>query len=149
MFQSVDGFADQSPAVIARDDLDSRRQRAFDLSELLLDTIDHVESIEAIPHDDNAAHGLALTVPLRDTFPDVWAEGNRTQILDEYGCSVLRHHRHVCQIIERFQIAQPANHVSRTAQFEYAATDFIRARLDAVDNCRQWNAICQQLVGID
>src|SRR5205807_679570 len=108
----------------------------------------HIEGIQPIPHDDNAAHRLAFAVPLRDTFPQVWAEGNGAQIFDEYGRSVLSHDRDVCQIIERLQIAQPANHVSRTAQFQYATTDFIRARLDAVDNGREGYAISEQLVRI-
>src|SRR5580700_322551 len=148
MFQSVYRFADQSPAVIAGHNLDSWRQRSFDLSQLLLDTIDHVECIQPIPHDHNAAHGLAFAIPLRYTFPHVRAEGNRTQIFDEYGRPVLRHHRHVRQVIERLQIAQPANHVSRTAQFQYAATDFIRTRLHAVDNGREGYAISEQFVRI-
>src|SRR6266849_9338366 len=149
MFQSVDRFADQFPAVIAGDDLDSRRQRSFDLSQLLLDTIDHVESIQPIPHDDNAAYGLAFTIPLRYTFAHVRAEGNGTQILDEYGSPVLRHHRHVPQIVQRFEVPQSSNHVSRTAQLQYSTTDFVRTRLHAVDHCRQRDTICQQLVGID
>src|SRR5438874_601671 len=149
MYQRVYLFADQCPAVIARNDFDSRRQRSFDFSQLLLDAIDHVEGVQPIPHNDNAAHGLAFAIPLCDTFPHVWAEGNRAQILDEYGRPVLRHNRHVRQIIERLEIAEPANHVSRAAQFEYSSTDFVRARLHAVDDGRQRNAICQQLVGID
>src|ERR1700722_6155279 len=148
MFQGVDRFTDQFPAVIAGDDLDSRRQRSFDLSQLLLDAIDHIEGIQPIPHDHNATHGLAFAVPLRYTFPQVWAEGNRTQILNEYGRPVLRHHRHVRQIIERLEIAQPANHVSRTAQFQYAAPNFIRTRLHAVDNGREGYAISEQFVRI-
>src|SRR6266849_3505045 len=148
MFQSVDRFADQPSAVIAGDDLDSRRQRSFDLSQLLLDAIDHVEGIQPIPHNDNAAYGLAFAIPLRDTFPHVRAEGNRAQILDEYGRPVLRHHGHVPQIVQRFEVPQSSNHVSRTAQFQYAATDFIRTRLHAVDNGREGYAISEQFVRI-
>src|SRR6266478_5399575 len=85
MFQRVDRFADQSPAVVAGNDLDSRRQRSFDLSQLLLDTVNHVERVQPITHDDNAAYGLAFAVPLSNTFADVRTEGNRAQILDENG----------------------------------------------------------------
>src|SRR5580700_9406004 len=148
MFQGVDRFADQSPAVIAGDDLDSGRQRSFDFSQLLLDAINHLEGVQPIPHNDDAAYGLAFAIPIRYTFPHVRAEGNRAEILDEYGRPVLRHHRHVRQVIERLQIAQPANHVSRTAQFQYAATDFIRTRLHAVDNGREGYAISEQFVRI-
>ena len=84
---------------------------------------------------------LAYGIPLRYTFPHVRAERNRAQILDEYGRPVLRHHGHVPKIVQRFEVPQPSNHVSRTAQFQYAATDFIRARLHAVDDCRQRNAV--------
>ena len=44
-FQCADRFADQSGAVIAGHDLDSRRQRPFDLSQLFLDAINYVESL--------------------------------------------------------------------------------------------------------
>ena len=134
MFQSVDRFADQSSAVIAGDDLDSWRQRSFDLSQLLLDAINHVERVQPIPHDNDAAYGLAFAVPLRYAFADVRAEGNRTQILDEYGRSVLCHYGHVPQIIQRFQVAEAANHVACAAQFEHSSTDFIRARLHPINH---------------
>ena len=61
-------------AVIAGHDLDSRRQRCLDLAQLLLDAVDHVQSIHAIAHDDDAADGLAFAIPLRDAFADVRAE---------------------------------------------------------------------------
>src|SRR5437660_7177339 len=106
MFQSVDRFANQSPAVIAGDDLDSRRQRSFDLRQLFLDAIDHVECIETVAHDHNTAHSLAFTVPLGNTFADIWAEGNRAEIFDEYGRAALCHHGHVPEIIQRFQVTE-------------------------------------------
>ena len=66
--------------------------------------VDHIEGIQSVTHDHNAAYGLAFAVPLRDAFADVGAERDCAEILDEYRRSVLRHHRHVGQVIQRFQI---------------------------------------------
>src|SRR5882724_13352880 len=123
VFQSVDRFADQTAAVIAGDHFNSRRQRSFDLRQLFLHTINYVESIEPITHDYNAAHGLAFSIPLGYAFTDVGAEGNRAEIFDEYRRSVLGHHGHIRQIIQRFQVAQHANNVPLSAQFEHPATN--------------------------
>src|SRR5439155_20233765 len=74
------------------------------------------------------------------------SQGNRAQILDEYGRPVLGHHRHVRQIIERFQIAQPANHVSGTAQFQYAATDFVRSEEHTSELQSRGHLVCRLLL---
>src|SRR6266478_2641612 len=147
VFQSVDRFADQTAAVIAGDHFNSRRQRSFDLRQLFLHTINYVKGVETIAHDHNAAHGLAFSIPLGYAFTDVGAEGNRAEIFDEYRRSVLGHHGHIRQIIQRFQVAQPANHVSRAAQFEHSSTHFIRARLHPVDHCGKRNAYASNLLG--
>ena len=70
-FQSAYRCADESRTIISRHDLNSRRQRPFDLSQLFLDAINHVESVEAIAHHNNPAYCLTFTVPLSDAFADV------------------------------------------------------------------------------
>ena len=148
-FQGVNGFANQTGTVIAGDDLDSRRQRSFDLSQLFFDAVDHVQGIQPVTHDDNAAHRLAFAVPLRNAFADIRTERNCAEVLEQDRSSVLRHHRHVCQIVERLQIAEAADHVSCAAEFEHATADFIGARLYPVNHGGQRDAVGQQLVGIE
>src|SRR3981081_1710921 len=84
-FQSAYRCADQSRAVITGHDLDSRRQRSFDLSQLFLYAINHVESVKAVAHHYNPAHGLTLTVPLGDALTDVRSKRHGAQVLDQYG----------------------------------------------------------------
>src|SRR5438046_3080026 len=106
VLQRVYRFANQSAAVIAGNDLDPRRQGSFDLSQLLLDAINHVERVESIAHDDDAANGFAFAVPLSYPVADIGAEGNCSEILDQYWRSVLCHDRHVGQVVQRFEITE-------------------------------------------
>src|SRR5262249_51323394 len=65
VFEGIDRFADEFPPVVTGNDLDARWQRRFDLSKLLLNAIDYVKSVEAVAHDDDAADGFAVSIPLR------------------------------------------------------------------------------------
>ena len=102
--QRFDGFLNQARTVVSFSYFDSRWQRAFDLGELFLNSIDDRQSVEAVAHHDDAAHGLALSLPFRNAFPHVRAERHRAEILHQDGSSVLGHERDVLQISERFQI---------------------------------------------
>src|SRR5207249_8920598 len=54
----ADRAFDQIAAVVSRHDPHAIGQRRFDLFDLLFDSIDHVERVLAVPHDDDAADGL-------------------------------------------------------------------------------------------
>ncbi len=96
--QRSDRVLNQSGAVVASYDFNPWRQRSFNLGQLFLDSVDDVESIQPVAHNDNAAHGLAFSLPFRHTVTDVRAKRNSAQVLDHYRRSVLRHHRYVFQV---------------------------------------------------
>src|SRR5438067_8377104 len=72
--QRLNRFLNQRSAVIACDYLDSRRERALDLLQFLFHAVDNVESIQAIPHHDNAADSFALALPFGNAFSNIRAE---------------------------------------------------------------------------
>jgi hypothetical protein len=88
-------------------------------------------------------------MPLRNPFADIRAEAHRSQIAHQDRCPILAADGNRSEIIQRAQIAEPADHVVRAAQVENATADFIRAHLYFVDDGRKRNAIGKQLVGIE
>ena len=72
--ERFDGGMNQPRAIVTGDDLDSRRQRRLDLGKLLLDSVDHVERIQAVPHHYNASDRFPLAIPLGHAFADVRSE---------------------------------------------------------------------------
>ena len=72
--QVVDRPQDQVRPVVGRDDLDARRQGGLELLELVLDALDDVERVLALPHDDDAGHDVAGAVQVGDAAPQVRTE---------------------------------------------------------------------------
>ena len=147
--QRFDRRVDQTGAVVSRHDLDAGRQRRCDLAQLLLDAVDDVQRIHALAHDDDAADGFAFAIPFRNPFADIRAEAHRSQIAQQHRRSILAADGNRCEIVQRAQIAEAADHVFRAAQVEHATADFVRAHLHFVDDRRKRNAVGEQLVGIE
>ena len=147
--QRSDCRADQSGAVVAGLDLNSIRQRWRDLCNLAFHAVDHVQSVLAVAHHDNAAYGFSFTLPLRDPFPDIGAETHRGEVAQHHRSAVFGGHRDVLQVGKRTQIAQPADHVARAIHFQHASAHFIGAGAHTVDHARKGNAVGEQLVGIE
>ncbi len=142
-------IVDEAGTIIARDNLHSGWKRRRDISELLLYPFDDIQRIHTLPHDDDAANSLSLTVPLGDAFSNVRAKGHAAEITQQNRSSVFAAHGDRLKIIERLQVAEAANHVLRSAQIEHPATYFVRARLHPVDDHRERDVVGQQLVRIE
>src|SRR5205807_3692076 len=136
-------------AVVAGDDFDTGGQRRFGLNQFFLHSVNDIQSVHAVTHDDDARDGFSFALPLRHAFPNIRTGGDRTQITNLDGSSVLRSDRHGFEIAERTQIAQTANHVFRAAHFKHSPADFIRARPDFFNDGRKRDAIGAQFIGID
>ena len=65
--QSVDRVVDQFAAVISRHDAHAFGQRGFDFLHLLFDSVDDVEGVLAVAHDDDAADDFPFAVQFRDS----------------------------------------------------------------------------------
>src|SRR5665213_139992 len=72
--QRLDGFLDQTGAVVTRHYFHAWRKRRFDLRELLLDAVDYCQSVQAVAHHHDAAYGFAIALPFDNAFPHIWTE---------------------------------------------------------------------------
>ena len=131
--QRFDGCIDQIGAIVSRHDLDAGWKRGRDLAQLLLHSVDDVQRVHALAHDDDPADGFAFAIPLCDSFADIGAEAHRSQIAQQDRRPVLAADGNRCEIVQRAQIAETADHVLCAAQVEHATADFIRAGLYFVD----------------
>src|SRR5882762_2257529 len=61
--QGLDGFLDQPGAIVTRHDFHARRERRFDLRELLLDPVDYRQGIQAVAHHHDATYGFSIALP--------------------------------------------------------------------------------------
>ena len=64
--QARDGTFDERRAVVGDLHLDAFREPGLDFVELGLDVADHLPRARAVADDDDASHGLAFAVPLRN-----------------------------------------------------------------------------------
>src|SRR5207245_9501913 len=103
----------------------------------------------AVAHADDARNGFSLALPLGHAFPNIRTEGDRTEIANLDGSSVLRSDGHGFEIVQRTQITQTTNHVFRAAHFEDSPADFIGAGANLFNDGGKRDAIGAQFVGID
>src|SRR5271170_1430138 len=139
----------QAGTVISRHDDDTCGKRGCDLTELLFDSVNDVQGIQTLAHDDDSADSFALAVPLGDSFADVGPKTHGSKIAQENWSSVLAADRNCCEIIQRPQIAEAANHILCATQVEHSAAHLIGAGLHSVDDRREGDTIGKQLVRIE
>ena len=72
----ADRAFDQVAAVVSRYDPHAFGQRRLDLLDLLFDSVDDVERVLAVTHNDDAADRFAVSVELSHAAPDVASEVN-------------------------------------------------------------------------
>ena len=77
VLEVVDRTLDQLRAVVGGDDAHALRKRGLHLLEARLDAVDDLARVLAVAHDDDAAHGIALAVEIRDAAPDLGSERDR------------------------------------------------------------------------
>src|SRR5579863_3420224 len=136
-------------AVVSGDDLDAGRKRGFDLRELGFHAVDDGERVHTVAHNDNAADGLALALPVGRALADVGAKSHGRYVADHDRGPVLGGERYVLKVGQGVQIAETSDHVLRAAQFEQAAAHFIRAGANLVDNRGKRNSVSAELVGVE
>ncbi len=90
-----------------------------------------------------------MSIPLGNTFPNVRAEGDAAKIPQQDRRAVFAAYGDQLKVVWGLQVAEAANHILRAAQVEDSATDCIRAGLYPVDDHRQRDVVCQQLVRVE
>src|SRR6185437_7824068 len=146
--EGVKGSVDQAGAVVAGHDLDSDGKRRGDLAQLSFDTIDHIQRICALPHDDDSANGLAFAIPFGNAFTDIRSKADCTQIAQQDGRAVVAADCRVGKIVQRMQIPEAADHVACAVHIQLAPANLARTRFYPVDHSGERNAIGEQLVRV-
>src|SRR5262249_30225678 len=92
---------------------------------------------------------FAFALPLRDTFPDVWAEADGSEVTNSDGGSIFRGYRDCFEVAQGAQRVKAANQLFRPTSRKQPSTDFVRALTDFFDDRRVRDSVCATLVGID
>ena len=87
-FQGLDRGVNQAGAVVPGDNLNACGKRGFDFRELGLDAVDDSERVHAVAHDDDAADGFSITLPVGRALADVGAECDSGDVADRDRCAV-------------------------------------------------------------
>ena len=140
---------DKPGAVVSGHDLYPCRKRGRDLLELRFNTVDYVEGIEAVTHDDNAANGFALSLPVGRAAALVGSKRDCAQIAHQHGRAILGCDRNIFEIGEGAQIAEAADHVLGSAHLQHVSADFVRTLTDFFDHRGGGDAIRVELLGIE
>src|SRR5512146_1810 len=141
----MNGRLDEPGAVVARMNLNAWRERARNRGEFFLHAADHLERVHPVAHDDDAADGFALPVPLGYPLPDIRAKGDGPEIAHEHWRPALGRHGYIGEVIERAKVAQAPDHVLRATHLEQAAADLVGARLNPVDDGRERDVVGPEL----
>ena len=147
--ERVNRLVDEPGAVIAGHNFNAGRQRGRNLLELGLHSIDDIERIHAVAHNDNAADGFPLPLPVSRAPPHIRTERDCAQILYQNGRAVLCCNRDIFEIGERAQIAEAANHVFRAIHVQHVSANFIGALPDSVDHGGSGDAVGEEFFGIE
>src|SRR5688572_1224270 len=113
---------------------------------LRFDALDHLESVLALPHHDDAGYHLALTVPVGRAAPQVGAESDVGNLANAHGHSggVGRDHD-LTDVLCRFDVPAAADHVLRAAELHQPSAHIVVALPHRIDYLRDRHVVGLQL----
>src|ERR1035438_7389365 len=118
--------------------------------ELLLDTLNHLQRVLSLAHDDNAGDGLTCPVPIRHAAADVGTECHVTHVRDADGDAAGASGKYdLADVVGRLGVAAAAHHVLGAAEFHQPATDVTIAAAHRRHYLADGNVERLKLVGID
>ncbi len=144
------GALDQRRAVVADFDGHVVWQPCLELREPRLDPLDRLERIGAGAHDDDAAYGLALAVPLREPAPDLRADRDVGDLTQEDRSATGAEPEHdSLEILDAAYVAAPAHHQLGLAALDHASADIGVRALDGPLDRLQRDAVGPHLQRVD
>ncbi len=145
-----DGALDEVGAVVDRDDLHALGQARFDLLDLRLHPVDHVERVLALAHHDDARDRLAGPVEVREAAAQVGPEHHLADVADADRRAALAGRDHDrLEVGDRLGVPAAADHVLGAAELDQAAAGLGVAAADGVDDRPDREAVVAEAVGID
>ena len=116
--QRPDCAVDQFAAVVSRHDPDSSRQRRFDIVDLMLNTIDHVERVLAVTHHYDSTDDFTVAIQVGYAASERAAEMNSADVLYINRCAVFDFEHNVLNVGDVFEITAAAHEIFRSCDFE-------------------------------
>ena len=117
----ADGLLDELRAVVGGDDLHPLGHGRFQVLQLLLHGSDDIQGVLALAHDDDATHGVALPVQVRQASPQVRPQGHGGHIPQAYGGAILGLQHRLLEVLEGLHIAPAPHHVLAARDLNEAA----------------------------
>src|SRR5205085_7386995 len=71
------------------------------------------------------------------------------KITNEDWCAVLGGNRHRLQVVQRAKVAESANHVFGSSDFEHAPANFVCAGANFFNHRGKGNCVCTEFVGVE
>src|ERR1019366_544849 len=148
--QVLDGPQDQFGPVVCGNYLHPRRKSALRVFEFLLDTLDHLQGVLSLAHDDNAGDRLTCPVPVRNPTADVGSQSHFSHVgyADGNTARSLRQHD-LADVGGGLRVAAAAHHVLGAAEFHQTAADVVVAAAHRRHYLANRNVERLQLVWID
>ena len=142
--QRVDGPPDEIGAVVALKDLHAFRQAFLQRPQLLLDVVNDVQGVFAVPHHNDAADRFPRAVPLQNTAPQFWAQLDGGDVPQQHWrAHVVHGHDDLLQIFAGTDVAQAAHHELGLAHLDQLAADVIVRALDGAPDLLDRQAVGQ------
>ena len=148
--QAGNGSFDQGRTVVGHLDSDTLRKARPYLFELGFDILHHLVGVRAVPHHHDAAHCLALAVPVGQTPAHFGAHRHPGQVAQQDGGSVAAHPQHnPADIFQIPDVPQTSYHELPLGNFQQASADVAVTALNGASNLGNGNVVSSKLVGID
>ncbi len=149
--QRADGAVDQPGAVVGHLHGDPRRQAGPELLDPGLDPVDDVEGVLAVAHHHDAAHRLAVAVPLQQAAPDVRAEAHLANVAQQHRHAVgaAGADGHLLQVGEPLHVAAAAHVVLALRHLHHPAAHVVVGVADARDHLVERDAVGPQPDRVD
>ena len=113
--------------------------------------LDDVERVLALPHDDDAADGVADAVEVGDAAADVGADRHLRHVPHQDRRARLRRRPDddALDVVDRLHVAAAAHHVLGAGELEQPPADLVVALADRVDHVGERDVVGEQPVRVD
>ena len=147
--EAFDGTLDESAAVVGHLDRDALGQARSHGGEPGLDVLDHLERAGAVPHDDDATHGLALAVPLGEAPAHLGTDADGRDVPEQDGrAGGVDAERDLADVVRRGDVAAAADHELLLGGLEEPSADVAVAVLHGGADPGDGHPVRAQPVGI-
>src|SRR5271166_5686344 len=147
--QGTDRPINERAAIVSGNDANTFRQRGLDLLNLFLNTVNDLERVLPVPHDDDPADGLTLTVEFCDTLSQVRPQMYRADVLQIDRNTFFHLENDILQIADAFDVAASTHEKLGSGNFKGLAPNIRVAFSNRIHDIADGNVECDKFIGIE